>query len=124
MKFNVTDIKWDTESGDVVYTAEELELPLETIIEADDEDGVADALSDKFNFCIHSFGSAIPLKTSNDEGIKKINQFLRNVRHELLCLDVLGGSVASLEVEELIESTEKMLKHLKESTVEISRSTS
>jgi hypothetical protein len=61
MKFKVTDIKWNTESDGVVRTAEELRLPLETVIEADEEDDVADELSDKFGFCILSFGSALDL---------------------------------------------------------------
>ena len=48
MQFKATNIKWDTDGEDV----EELGLPTETLIEADDEFEVADALSDKFGWCV------------------------------------------------------------------------
>ena len=46
MQFKATNIKWDTDGEDV----EELGLPTETLIEADDEFEVADVLSDKFGW--------------------------------------------------------------------------
>ena len=46
--FRVTDIEWDTDGVD----PSDLNLPIETVIEADDEDEVADALSDKYGWCI------------------------------------------------------------------------
>ena len=50
MQFKATNIKWDTDGEDV----EELGLPTELIIDADDEFEVADALSDKFGWLVAS----------------------------------------------------------------------
>lgn len=49
-KYNVFDIDWDVddiEDADL--------LPTEVIIEAEDEDEIADALSDEYGFCVNSF---------------------------------------------------------------------
>jgi hypothetical protein len=48
-KFKVTDIAWDTDGADLPH-----DVPLNTEIEAEDEDAVADALSDKYGWCIAS----------------------------------------------------------------------
>ena len=45
-KFRATHIEWDTDGEEVEG------LPTETVIEAEDEDCVADALSDKFGWCV------------------------------------------------------------------------
>lgn len=45
-KFYISDIEWDTD-GEKIET-----LPTETIIEAENEDEIADKLSDKYGFCI------------------------------------------------------------------------
>ena len=51
-KFLAYDINWDTDGAD----PDELGLPTETTIEADDEESVADALSDLFGWCVNSYG--------------------------------------------------------------------
>ena len=52
MKIRFHNIKWDTDGEDV-------DLPTETTLEVDDDIDVslqgADALSDKFNWCVLSF---------------------------------------------------------------------
>lgn len=48
MKFRVHSIIWDTDG-------EQIDLPSETTIEADDADRIADSLSDKFGWCVESF---------------------------------------------------------------------
>jgi hypothetical protein len=45
-EFYVTNIEWDTD-GEKIET-----LPTEAIIEAKDEDEIADKLSDEYGFCI------------------------------------------------------------------------
>ena len=49
MQFKANNIVWDTEDEE---DADELDLPDEAIIEAEDEFEVADALSDKFGWCV------------------------------------------------------------------------
>ena len=52
-KYHVTNIDWD------VDFAEDLEnLPTSCVIEAIDEDDVADALSDEYGFCVNGFSFA------------------------------------------------------------------
>ena len=51
-KFYITNIEWDTDEEKIET------LPTETIIEAEDEDEIADKLSDEYGFCIFNF---IPL---------------------------------------------------------------
>lgn len=54
MKFYVTNIDWDIDDFD--YDEEdELNLPSETMVECEDEDFIADALSDEYGFCVNSF---------------------------------------------------------------------
>lgn len=54
MKFYVTNIDWDIDDFD--YDDEdELNLPSETMVECEDEDFIADALSDEYGFCVNSF---------------------------------------------------------------------
>ena len=48
MKFHVHSIVWDTDGKAVG-------LPSETTVEADHADRIADALSDKFGWCVASF---------------------------------------------------------------------
>ncbi len=47
MRFLATNILWDTDG-------EEVDLPQEWTVEADDIEGVADALSDEFGWCVFS----------------------------------------------------------------------
>lgn len=48
-EFYITNIEWDTD-GEKIET-----LPTEAIIEAKDEDEIADKLSDEYGFCIFNF---------------------------------------------------------------------
>lgn len=49
-KYIVSNIDWD------VNSAEDLnDLPTTCIIDAFDEDDIADALSDKYGFCVNGF---------------------------------------------------------------------
>ena len=49
-KYIVSNIDWDVDS------AEDLnDLPTTCIIDAFDEDDIADALSDKYGFCVNGF---------------------------------------------------------------------
>lgn len=50
-RFYVTDIDWELDGEDV----EAVKLPKETVVDASDEDGIADALSDKFGWLVNSF---------------------------------------------------------------------
>jgi hypothetical protein len=50
--FHVTGIDWDCLAEPSTY-----DLPLETDIEADDEEYVVDELSDKYGWCINSVES-------------------------------------------------------------------
>ena len=54
--FKVTGIDWDC-----LAPPEHYNLPLETTIEADDEDYVVDELSDKYGWCINSVEDIIEL---------------------------------------------------------------
>lgn len=47
MVYEVTNIKWDTDGARV-------KLPKNAIVEAEDEDEIADILSDEYGFCIYS----------------------------------------------------------------------
>lgn len=50
MRYYITDIDW------CVDEAEDLEtLPTNIWVKADDEDGIADALSDEYGFLVNSF---------------------------------------------------------------------
>ncbi len=49
-KVEADSIKWDTDG----YSVKELGLPREATVIAEDEDEVADILSDHFGFCIES----------------------------------------------------------------------
>ena len=46
-QFKCTYIEWDTEDG-----AEQVDLPTSTTIEAENEEDIADALSDKYGWCV------------------------------------------------------------------------
>ena len=54
--YYISNIKWDT--TDSVEEIDEIILPSELLIEAEDEDSIADALSDKHGFCVESFDYA------------------------------------------------------------------
>lgn len=56
MKFKVIGIDWDCFADPSHYN-----LPIETIIEAEDEDDVVDELSDKYGWCINSVEDIIPI---------------------------------------------------------------
>lgn len=47
-KYKITSIVWDTDE-------EEVDLPVEFEISAESEDALADAISDKYGWCHHSF---------------------------------------------------------------------
>lgn len=47
-EFKCTYIDWDTDG-------EAVNLPASVVIEAEDEDSIADALSDKYGWCVSSF---------------------------------------------------------------------
>lgn len=47
--FLAFDISWDTD-GEIVD-----DLPERATVEAEDADGIADALSDRFGWCVNSF---------------------------------------------------------------------
>lgn len=60
MKVRFYEIEWDTSTDDEeMATIEPPSLPLETVLEVDDdtdlEDNGADVLSDKYGFCVFSF---------------------------------------------------------------------
>lgn len=61
-KYKVTDIDWDLSSDfdeeDSLMLDAFDNLPQECVVEADDEDDIADALSDEWGFCVNCFGSA------------------------------------------------------------------
>ena len=50
--YHVTNINWDMDDND---RPEDFNLPKECLVEADCEYYIADALSDKYGFCIDSF---------------------------------------------------------------------
>jgi hypothetical protein len=50
-KFNVINIEWDTDGKSPV----KLGLPRKRIVEAEDEDGIADALSDEYGWLVSGF---------------------------------------------------------------------
>lgn len=52
-KYKVTNIDWDVDYDDEF--ADTPNLPTEVIIEVEDEDDIADALSDEYGFCINGF---------------------------------------------------------------------
>lgn len=56
IKFKVIGIDWDCFADPSHYN-----LPIETIIEAEDEDDVVDKLSDKYGWCINSVEDIIPI---------------------------------------------------------------
>lgn len=56
IKFKVIGIDWDCFADPSHYN-----LPIETIIEAEDEDDVVDELSDKYGWCINSVEDIIPI---------------------------------------------------------------
>lgn len=49
MKYHVTHIDWDTDGEDVE------DLPTEAFVECDDEEEIADTLSEHFGWCINTF---------------------------------------------------------------------
>jgi len=54
--FYVSNIEWDTDGEQ-----HGLNLPLETTVECESEEDVADALSDRYGFCIFSLSvSTVP----------------------------------------------------------------
>ena len=56
MKYHVFNISWDIEDSIDENNAEEiLDLPIDLIINVDDEDEIADALSDYYGYCVYSF---------------------------------------------------------------------
>lgn len=62
-KYKVTDIDWDIdndfdEEEDSLMLDAFDNLPQECVVEADDEDDIAGALSDGWGFCVNGFGSA------------------------------------------------------------------
>jgi len=50
--YHVTNIEWDMESDGVVHSPSDFDLPESIRIEADDPDSIADALSDKYEWCV------------------------------------------------------------------------
>jgi hypothetical protein len=48
MKIKTTKIDWDTDGEDI-------DLPQSVELEVEDEEEIADALSDNFGFCVFSF---------------------------------------------------------------------
>ena len=48
--YNVFDIDWDVDYEDDLE-----DLPTEVVIGADGEEEIADALSDKYGFCVNRF---------------------------------------------------------------------
>jgi hypothetical protein len=54
-QFNVTNIVWDVDEYDLDVDEYDLNLPTEEVVECDDEDRIADTLSDKYGWCIKSF---------------------------------------------------------------------
>ena len=55
MKYFVSDIEYDLEDAFDEVDEEELDLPDTLVVECDDEDEVADAISDETGFCVLSF---------------------------------------------------------------------
>jgi hypothetical protein len=54
MKIRTTKIDWDTDNEDI--DEEQIaELPQTVELEVEDEEEIADALSDEFGFCVFSF---------------------------------------------------------------------
>lgn len=51
-KYKVTDIDWDAHNEDVMSM-----LPKNCEVFCDDEDFIADALSDEWGFCVNSIGN-------------------------------------------------------------------
>ena len=51
--FHVTGIQWDTDGDD----PHDLGLSASAYVFTDDEEGIADALSDEYGYCIQSFGN-------------------------------------------------------------------
>ena len=49
-KYVVSNIDWDVD-----YAEELNDLPTTCVIDAIDEDDIADALSDKYGFCVYGF---------------------------------------------------------------------
>ena len=49
--FHVTGIKWDTDGEDADW------LPESCYVFTDEEENIADALSDEYDYCIQSFGN-------------------------------------------------------------------
>lgn len=49
--YHIYDIKWDTDGVE----QSEYSLPSEIILECEDEDEIADYLSDVYGFCVESF---------------------------------------------------------------------
>ena len=47
MRFRAYEIFWDTDGESVP------QLPSESVVDADSPDDIADALSDRFGFCVH-----------------------------------------------------------------------
>lgn len=46
--YSIFNISWDTDGEDI-------DLPTNIIMKAENEDAIADMLSDKFGFCVNSF---------------------------------------------------------------------
>jgi hypothetical protein len=51
MKYKITNIKWDTDEDELIFES----LPQKVEIVVDDEDDIADALSDEYGFCVFGF---------------------------------------------------------------------
>lgn len=50
VKYKVTNIDWDVDEIEDLK-----DLPTTCIIDAEDEDDIADALSDEYGFCVNGF---------------------------------------------------------------------
>lgn len=51
MRYYVSNIEWDTDGTPI----EELDLPLEVVVDVDDDEEIADRLSDEYGFCVKAF---------------------------------------------------------------------
>lgn len=65
--FHVSDITWDTDR----ISPKKLGLPRECEIEAEDEESVADALSDKYGWCVFDFAPPEPVTEKRKASKKK-----------------------------------------------------
>ena len=55
MKYFISEIEYDLEDAFGEVEEDEIDLPDTLVVECDDEDEVADAISDETGFCVLSF---------------------------------------------------------------------